>query len=78
MELAKLAEKEITPEEVLGWAQTYGLLGTRDEAVSTHGESVHHRATGRGQRESVRQFAQATGEIRACLRTYEHLKAEGE
>ena len=78
VELAKLAEKEIAPEEVLRWAQDYGLLGLRDEAVSTHDESVHVRVTSRGQRESVRQFAEAAAEIRAALRTYEALTREGE
>ena len=78
VELADLAEKEITPEKVLGWAQVYGLLGIRDDTVSLHDEpvSVHLRDKGWGQRESVRQFAQAVGEIKACLRTYEALTTE--
>ena len=76
VELAKLAEKEITPEKVLGWAQVYGLLGIRDKTNCTHDEFVHPRDKGWGQRESVRQFAQAAGEIKACLRTYEALPTE--
>jgi len=78
VELAKLAEKEITPEEVLRWTQAYGLLGIRDNTVSTHDRFGHLRDKGRGQRESVRQFAEAAGEIRACLRTYELLTREEE
>ena len=76
VELAKLAEKEITPEKVLGWAQVYGLLGIRDDTVSPHDEFVDLRDKGWGQRESVRQFAEAAGEIKACLRIYEALTAE--
>ena len=69
IELAELAEKKIMPEDVLGWAQVYGLLGLPDEdKVSTYHGCVTLRIKGAAQRESVGRFAEAAGEIKACLR----------
>lgn len=78
VELAKLAEEEITPEDVLGWAEFYGLLVSipGDDTVSTYEGFVNLRVNGWGRRESVRRFAEAAREIRACLRIYEALTAD--
>lgn len=78
VELAKLAEEEITPEDVLGWAEFYGLLASipGDDTVSTYDGFVNLRVNGWGRRESVRRFAEAAREIRACLRIYEALTAD--
>jgi len=64
VDLAELAEKEITPEDVVGWAEIYGLLG-----ISSGSSSL-------SQRDSVLQFAQAAKEVWACLRAYETLTSE--
>jgi len=78
VELAELAEKEITPEDVLSWAQVYGLLASvpGDDKVSTYDGFVNLRVDGWGRRENVRRFAEAAGEIKTCLRTYEAVTAE--
>ena len=80
MELAELTEKEITSEDVLGWAHVYGLLASvpGDDMVSTFNGFVNLQVKGWGRRENVRRFAKAAGEIRACLRTYEAVAAEEE
>lgn len=77
LELAELAEKEITPEAVLGWAQVYGLLGFPDEdTVRADDGFVKFKAEKMGRRDSVRSFAEAAGEVRACLRIYEAVTAD--
>jgi len=59
------------------WAQLYGLLGIPgDDMVSTHDGSMNYQVRGWGRRESVRRFAEAAGEIKACLRIYEAVTAE--
>ena len=78
VELAELAEKEITPEDVLGWAQVYGLLGIQRYAiVNNEGMSAWLRWN-QGRKESVLRFAEAAREVRACLRIYEALTSEEE
>jgi hypothetical protein len=74
VDLAALAEKEITPEAVLGWAETYGLLGFPEDDVV--GERIRARRMGR--RDNVARFAIAAGEIMRCLRAYEAATAEDE
>jgi hypothetical protein len=77
IDLAELAEKQITPEDVLSWAQVYGLLGILgDDTVSTYDGFVNLRVSGWGRRESVRRFTEAAGEVRACLRIYEAVTAD--
>jgi hypothetical protein len=72
VDLAYLAEKEITAEVVLRWAKNYGLLGVPEDDVvqiSTEFGNYHHK--GQGRRESVARFAEVADEIRTCLRDYE-------
>jgi hypothetical protein len=77
LELAELAEKEITAKAMLEWAQVYGLLGFPDEDMVTVDEGfAKFNVKGTGRRESVRSFAQAAGEIRGCLRIYEAITAD--
>ena len=77
LELAELAEKEITPETVLEWAQVYGLMGFLDEDTVTVDEGfAKFKSERMGRRDSVRSFAQAAGEIRGCLRLYEAITAD--
>ena len=72
LELAELAEREITPQVVLGWAQVYGLLGFPDEDfVGTDEGFMKLNVKGMGRRDRVQRFAEAAGEIRACLRIFE-------
>ncbi len=72
MDMAALAEKEITPEVVLGWAETYGLLGfPEDDTVELREDFANFRARGQGRRDNVARFMEAAGEIRTCLRAYE-------
>ena len=80
VDLAELAEKEITPEDVLGWAQVYGLLSSlpSDDTVSTYDGFVNLRVSGWGRRERVSRFAQAAGEVRTSLRIYEAVSADEE
>ena len=77
LQLAELAEKEITPERVLGWAETFGLLGLpEDDEVSTFNGYLNLRVkVGNARRESVRRFAEAAREIRACRLIYEAVTA---
>lgn len=77
LELAQLAEKEITSEAVLGWAQVYGLLGFPDEdTVRADDGFLKFKVERMGRRGSVRRFAEAAGEIRACLRIYEAITVD--
>ncbi len=77
LELAELAERGITPEAVLEWAQVYGLLGFPDEDVVTADEGFAKFNVKRmGRKDSVRSFAEAAGEIRGCLRIYEAVTAD--
>jgi hypothetical protein len=70
VDLAALAEKEVAPEAVLGWAETYGLLGfPEDDVVRTEFANISVR--GQGRRDNVARFAIAAGEIMTCLRAYE-------
>jgi hypothetical protein len=72
LELAELAEREITPRVVLEWAQVYGLLGFPDEDfVGTDEGFVELKVNGMGRRDRVQRFTEAAGEIRACLRIFE-------
>jgi hypothetical protein len=73
VELANLADNTITPEVVLDWAQTYGLLAPSSEpAVLNSFPDIPDIAF----RESVSEFARAAGEIRTCLRIYEALRRD--
>jgi hypothetical protein len=79
LELAALADQEITPEDVLGWAQVYGLLGLPDDdMVRTDEGFISFEVKGRGRKDNVRRFAEAAGEIRTCLRAYEVITADEE
>jgi hypothetical protein len=79
VDLAARAEKEITPEDVKGWAETYGLLGFPDEdTVEANDGFVNYKVPGMGRRERVRSFAETALEIRACLRTYEAMTVDEE
>jgi hypothetical protein len=72
VDMAALAEKEIAPETVLGWAETYGLLGfPEDDTVELREEFGNIRAENQGRRDSVAHFVEAAGEIMTCLRAYE-------
>ena len=77
LDLAELAEGEITPKAVLGWAETYGLLGLPGEDVvtATGPVGVGLRHSGAGRKESVGRFAEVAQEVRACLRIYEAVTA---
>lgn len=70
LDLAELADRPITPESVVVWANDYGLLACSREEDTLGGVS------GFGRRESVARFVEAAGEIRACLRIYEALAKE--
>jgi hypothetical protein len=77
IDFAELAEKEITPEDTLGWGQVYGLLGIPGyDTVTTFDGFANWRVNGWGRRESVRRFAEAAREINACLRIYEAVTAD--
>jgi len=78
VELAELAEKEITPEDVLGWAQVYGLLSIQHYAIVNPDDTSACLHWDKGRKESVLRFAEAAGEVRACLRIYEALTSEEE
>jgi hypothetical protein len=76
VDLAELADKPITPEAVVGWAETYGLLASSrsEDVVEQPGLVGRERVSGFGCRESVPSFEEAAKEIRTCLRTYEALR----
>lgn len=77
LELAELAEREITPADVKDWAEIYGLLGIPgDDVIEFYDGFVRHRVKNLGRRESVQRFAEAAGEVRACLRIYEAITAD--
>lgn len=79
LDLAELADGEITPEVVRGWAETYGLLGFPDEdEISVFDGFMNYRVEGRGRRDSVERFADAAGEVRTFLRIYEAVTTDGE
>jgi hypothetical protein len=79
VDLAELAEEEITPEKALGWAQTYGLLGISEAYLGGTDELPWpYRHTALGGRESVLRFAKAAREVRACLRACEALTSQEE
>jgi len=73
VELAKLADNTITPEVVLDWAQTYGLLAPSSEPAVLN---TFPDITDMAFRESVSDFARAAAEIRTCLRIYEALRRD--
>ncbi len=72
LDLVEIAERPITPEVVKLWANNYGLLASSRE------EDTLEHVSGFGRRESLRSFAKAAGEVRACLRIYEDLLDEKE
>ena len=76
VELANTADNTITPEVVVDWAETYGLLASsrEEDILERPGLMVGpERISGYGCRESVSGFAGAAGEVRMCLRIYEAL-----
>lgn len=76
LELAELAESEISPKAVQGWAEVYGLMGFPDEDIVETGEGLmKFQVRGMGRRDNVRRFAEAAGEVRACLRIFEAITA---
>ena len=76
LDLAELAEGQITPKAVLGWAETYGLFGLPGEDVVTAtGPGIRLRHSGAGRKDSVGRFAEVAQEVRACLRIYEAVTA---
>ena len=77
VELAKYADNAITPEVVVEWAETFGLLASsRDEDVlELPGQG---RISGWGCRESATGFARAAADVRTCLLIYEALKRPGD
>lgn len=79
VDLAELAEKKITPEAVRKWAEQYGLLAApAEDTVKADDGFVKYKVQNRGRRQSVRSFAEAALDIRACLRTYEAVTADTE
>jgi len=78
VELATLADNPITPEVVLNWAETYGLLASSKEEDVLEDEVLGGTISGHACRESVSAFARAAGEVRMCLRVYEALNRDVE
>ena len=77
VELANVADNPITPEVVLNWAETYGLLASsREEDVLE--DEFGATISGHACRESVSAFARAAGVVRLCLRIYEALNRDEE
>jgi hypothetical protein len=78
VDLAELADKPITPEAVVGWAEIYGLLASSrsEDVVEQPGLVGRERVSGFGCRESVPSFEKAAKEIRRCLRIYEALRRD--
>jgi hypothetical protein len=73
VDLANLADKAITPEAVVGWAEVYGLLAPSSEPAVLN---AFPDITDIAFRESVSEFARAAGEVRTCLRTYGALQSD--
>jgi hypothetical protein len=78
VELANIADNPITPEVVLSWAETYGILASSKEEDVLVDEFVGVPISGYACRESVSAFAAAAGTVRLCLRVYEALIREEE
>lgn len=79
LDLAELAEQEITPAAVKSWAEMYGLLGFPDEdVVRAEDPFVKYKVPRQGRRDNVRRFAETALVLRACLRTYETITADSE
>jgi hypothetical protein len=79
VELANRADNPITPEVVLDWAETYGLLASSREDDVLEDEVLGAiTISGHACRESVSAFARAAGEVRMCLRVYEALGRDEE
>jgi hypothetical protein len=81
LDLAELAENEITPKTVVEWAEVYGLLGLPGEDIVgtsyvDYVSGILSGIPGDGRRDNVRHFAEAAGEVRACLRIYEAITAD--
>ena len=76
VELANTADNAITPEVVVRWAETFGLLASsrEEDVLERPGLIGQERISGLGYRESVSGFARAAAEIRTCLRIYEALR----
>ncbi len=76
IDLAERDDKGIAPEAVRSWAEIYSLLGLPgDDEVEASDGSKNFRVKGWGRRDEVARFAEAAGEIRACLRAYEEATA---
>jgi hypothetical protein len=78
VELANIADNPITPEVVLDWAETYGLLASSEEEDVLVDEQIGVPIVGHACRESVSSFARAAGVVRMCLRVYEALNRDEE
>jgi hypothetical protein len=78
VELANRADNPITPEVVLDWAETYGVLASSKEEDVLVDEVLGATISDHACRESVSAFARAAGEVRMCLRIYEALGRDGE
>jgi hypothetical protein len=78
VELANIADNPITPEVVLDWAETYGLLASSKEEDVLVDELVGVPMSGHACRESVSAFAAAAVTVRMCLRVYEALNRDEE
>jgi hypothetical protein len=78
VELANRADNPITPEVVLDWAETYGILASSKEEDMLVDEVLGGTISGYACRESVSAFARTAGEVRICLRMYEALGRDGE
>jgi hypothetical protein len=78
VELANRADNPISPEIVLKWAETYGLLASSKEEDVLVDELVGVTMSGHACRESVSAFATAAGTVRMCLRVYEALNRDEE
>jgi hypothetical protein len=78
VELANIADNPITPEVVLNWTETYGLLASSKEEDVLVDEVIGGTISGRACRESVSAFATAAGTVRMCLRVYEALNRDEE
>jgi hypothetical protein len=79
VDLAYLAEKGIGAEVVLRWANKYGLLGfPKDDLVEATIGGAPYQVRGERRRDNVARFAEAAGEVMACLRAYEIVTNEEE